>query len=142
MILTFIQNILYECQNLICHFPKTDSTEQTVSQNSTHAGHNAFIFFMCDCDFYQYYTLVLYSLIMICIFTLFIFYLSRLLCVVSFRGENTNVYFISSWQRLKSNKYLQFCRCKCRTSPSEQMCLLHTSQEKNATCLYVKVISE
>jgi len=61
--------------------------QNKLSQNSTHAGHDACIFFMCDCDFYQYYTLVLYSLIMICIFTLFIFYLSRFLCVVSFRGE-------------------------------------------------------
>lgn len=40
-------------------------------------------FLYSDCDFYLYYTLVLYSLIMICIFTLFIFY-QRLLCVLSF----------------------------------------------------------
>lgn len=31
-------------------------------------------FYMSDCDFYLYYTLVLYSLIMICIFTLFVFF--------------------------------------------------------------------
>lgn len=85
------------CLNVkTCHFPKTYRTEQTVSQNRTHAGNNACIIFLCAiCDFYLYYTLVLYSLIMICIFTLFIFYLSWSLCVVSFRGKNTNVYFIS-----------------------------------------------
>lgn len=30
-------------------------------QNKTHAGHNASIFLYSDCDFYLYYTLVLYS---------------------------------------------------------------------------------
>lgn len=77
-----------------CHFPKTNRTEQTVSPNRTHAGHSASIF-LYDCDFYLYYTLVLYSLIMICMFPLFIFYQSWSQCVVSFRGK-TRVYFISS----------------------------------------------
>ncbi|CAJ1053281.1 Hypothetical predicted protein [Xyrichtys novacula] len=38
-ILTSIQSILCECR-----FPKTGHTEETVSENRTHAGHNASIF--------------------------------------------------------------------------------------------------
>lgn len=47
------------CLNVkTCHFPKTYRTEQTVSQNRTHAGNNAcIIFFMCDLWFLP----VLYS---------------------------------------------------------------------------------
>lgn len=44
-------------------------------------------FYMRDCDFYLYYTLLLYSLIMICIFTLVIFYQSWSLGVMDFRRE-------------------------------------------------------
>lgn len=83
-LLSYRMNVVFQrliTQNKLC-------LKTRRMQNTTHAS-----FCMCDCDFYLYYTLVLYSLIMICIFTLY--FLSKLIAM-RWVEKKTQKYFISS----------------------------------------------
>lgn len=108
MILTFIQNILYEC-----HFPKTDRTEQTVSKQYPCRTRCMHLFYVR-----LWFLPILYSCTVQPNHDLYIYTFYFLSKSISMRCEFQRGNFISSWQRFKLNKYLQFCRCKCRTSPS------------------------
>lgn len=67
LFLTSIQSILCECR-----FPKTGHRRKCLKTGRMQDTMPP-SFYMPGCDFYLYYTLVLYSLIMICIFTLVFF---------------------------------------------------------------------